>query len=136
MQRFLKYKGKFSVTSNANLKIRITKLARSLALGWLDTNRIYAVSSVNSRSSAVARICGLSKIWQETLGTGPAYIIETVSEKFDKLSDGQKDEVVLHEITHIPHNFSGALLPHTRRGKSNFHKKLDRLIASYRKNKR
>jgi len=127
-------KGKFGFTPDNVLFSRVRKLVTSLALEWIDVSNVYAVKSVNSRSRAVARIWGLSKIWQKVLGVAPAYIIEAVSEKFDKLSDHQKDEVVLHELTHIPKNFSGALLPHTRKGNGSFHRKLDELISSYRKN--
>lgn len=60
-----------------------------------------------------------------------AYIIETISEKFDRLPDFEKDKVLLHELTHIPRNFSGALMPHVRRGKHSFNDKVRRVIALY-----
>ena len=136
MPRYLKYRGKFIFSENKSLKKRVNRLVSSLSLNWVDAMRIFTVSSINSRSRAVARIWGLSKIWQEILNIKPAYIIETVSEKFEKLSEGQKDEVILHELAHIPKNFSGALVAHTRRGKSSFHKKLDELITNHRRQKR
>ena len=44
----------------------------------------------------------------------PGYIIEVISGYFDKLSQSDQDKVLLHEIRHIPKNFSGALVPHTQ----------------------
>jgi predicted metallopeptidase len=65
------------------------------------------------------------------LGESPSYVIEVISERFDKLSEIEKDKVLLHELTHIPKNFSGALMPHIRRGKRSFHDKVHKLIGDY-----
>ena len=43
----------------------------------------------------------------------------------------EQDKVLLHEIAHIPRNFSGSLLPHTRRGKNKFYDKVRILVAQY-----
>lgn len=117
-----------------DIKKTVLDLKRQLNLYWIDINNIYFYRSNNSRSRAYARIWGLSKIWQNALGVEPSYIIEVLSEKFDKLSDYEKDKVLLHEIAHIPKNFSGSLLPHIRKkGKRNFYDKVDNLIK--RKNR-
>ena len=90
--------------------------------------------SVGSKSRAYARTWGLPKIWQSALKVEPGYIIEVISHYFDKLSAKDQDKVLLHEIGHIPKNFSGALLPHTRHGKGSFHGKLNDLIERYFEN--
>lgn len=98
----------------------------------LDIENIYFYRSTFSKSRAYARIWGLSRLWQMALGVKPSYIIEVLSQHFDKLSEHEKDKVLLHELAHIPKNFSGSLLPHTRkRGKRNFNDRVKTLIGKF-----
>jgi len=72
--------------------------------------------------------------WRCGLKTKPAYVIEVLSEKFDHLGQKEKDEILLHEIAHIPKNFSGSLLPHIRKkGKRNFHDRVHELVSKHTK---
>ncbi len=87
---------------------------------WLDLNRIFFVRSYGAKTKALARIWGLPKIWQKALGIEPHYVIEVVGERFDKLSESKKNDVLLHELAHIPRNFSGALVPHYKKGRRKF----------------
>ena len=64
----------------------------------------------------------------------PAYVIEVISGYFDKLSVQEQDKVILHELMHIPKNFSGALVPHTHRRKGSFKDKLEILVEKYLEN--
>jgi predicted metallopeptidase len=116
----------------ADIKKRVITLAKELDLEWVNLEDIHCFRSKNSKSRAYARIWGLSKIWQKALKQRPSYIIEVLSEKFDKLSKIEQDKVLLHELTHIPKNFSGSLLPHIRkRGKRNFHDRVRLLVRKY-----
>lgn len=127
-----KRKSKVEWKNAPDIKKRVIFLKKHLNIDWIKTTNIYCFRSQNSSSRAYARIWGLSKVWQSALKEKPSYIIEVLSERFDKLSDKEKDKVLLHEITHIPKNFSGALLPHIRkRGKRNFHDKVDKLFKTY-----
>ena len=112
---------------------RVEKLLKLSELPF-NIENITTLRSYSSKARAYARIWGLTKVWQLSLGIPAHYIIEVLSEKFDGLSDEKKDEVLLHELAHIPNNFSGSLIPHIRRGKRNFHGKVDRLIESVRMN--
>lgn len=115
-----------------DIKKRILHLKKVLELSWLNTKQVHCVRSNYSSARAYARIWGLSKVWQLVLKTEPAYVIEVLSEKFDHLNDKEKDKVLLHEISHIPKNFSGSLLPHIRRrGKRNFHDRVEELLSQY-----
>jgi len=114
---------------------RLTKLIKLSSLPYRIDN-ISSFRSYNSKAHAYARIWGLTKIWQMALDQKPHYIIEVISEKYDNLSDDRKDEILLHELAHIPMNFSGSLIPHIRYGKRSFHKKVDNLIRSVRLNEK
>lgn len=119
-----------------DIKSRALKLVTDLKMDWILFERIYFYRSNFSKARAYARTWGLPKLWQISLGVEPAYMIEVLSEHFDKLSIKDQDKVLLHELTHIPRNFSGALIPHTRHKKGSFHDKLDELIESYYENNR
>lgn len=110
---------------------RSLKLIGALKMDWILYERLFFYRSSFSKARAYARTWGLPALWQRSLGVEPGYIIEVLSEYFDKLDQKNQDKVILHELTHIPHNFSGALVPHTRYKKGSFHNKLDELIESY-----
>ncbi len=118
-----------------DIKKRVSLLYKKLHLDWLKIDNIYTVRSSGANTRAVARIWGLSRIWQISLKSEPKYIIEVVSEKFDRLGETDKSKVLLHEIAHIPKNFSGSLMPHVRRGRNKFADKVRFLVAQYLKNR-
>ncbi|MBI2103734.1 hypothetical protein HYT59_01875, partial [Candidatus Woesebacteria bacterium] len=90
-------------------------LVQNLNLSWIETSRIYSFRSYHSSTRAYARIWGLSRIFQLALEVKPAYVIEVISEKFDRLDQKEQDKVLIHELVHIPKTFSGSLAPHIRR---------------------
>jgi predicted metallopeptidase len=128
----LKTKSKRIEWDNAlDVKKSILNLIKRLDLNWLKKDRIFCFRSKSANTRAIARIWGFSKVWQKALKEEPAYIIEVISERFDKLDNREKDKVLLHEIAHIPLNFSGSLVPHIRKGKRNFKSKVDLLVRKY-----
>lgn len=112
---------------------RVAFLVEKINLTSVNLQALYFVRSINAQTRAYARIWGLGRIWQEALSVPPSYVIEVISEKFDRLAEREKDKVLLHELAHIPKNFTGSLLPHTHHRTGSFHDKLKRMIAAYDK---
>lgn len=112
-----------------DIEERTKKLIAGLELEWLYYGRIFFYRSTGSSARAYARTWGLPRLWQKVLKVEPAYIVEVISEHFDKLPVRKKDEIILHELSHIPRNFSGSLTPHTRSGHNNFKDKLRQMIV-------
>ena len=99
----------------SDIEADIKNLVESLDLQYLNPRRIFCFRSHGSVSRARARIWSLPRIWQIALGCQPGYCIEVISEKFDKLTEKDQQRTLIHELMHIPKNFSGALVPHLRR---------------------
>jgi len=92
-------------------------IVRTLNLPHIRLERIYCYRTEGSKARAYARTWAFPKIFQKALGVEPAYVIEVLSKYYDKLSDDEKKKVLIHELLHIPNNFSGALLPHVTRSR-------------------
>lgn len=95
---------------------RITQLISKLDFTYIHPSQIVCFRSYGSTGNARARIWGLPRVWQLALSLPPTYIIEVISEKFDHNSRDDQDRILIHELMHIPKNFSGALVAH-RTGK-------------------
>ncbi len=95
------------------IKQRVQEIVNSLNLFYIDCHFVYCFRSTGSRSKRIiARIHGLGKIWQIAIPILPQYIIEVISERYDKLSTEEKDKVLIHELLHIPKRFSGGFRVH------------------------
>lgn len=95
--------------------------------------RIICMRSRETKANAYARIWNLPKIWQKALDVNPFYVIEVVSEHFDKLDEERKIQVLIHELMHIPKKFSGGLVPHKHNGGRIDKKSVDKVYAEYLK---
>ena len=110
----------------------ITHIKATLDLVHIDVSRIFCYRSYGSKARAYARTWGFPKIFQRALGVQPAYVIEVLSKYYDKLDDDNKKKILIHELLHIPKNFSGALLPHHHRG-GRISIKVNALFKEYKK---
>lgn len=95
----------------------LKRISFKLDFSHIKVGNLVSFRSYGSKSRAIARIWALPKIWQMALKTEAHYCIEVVSEKFNRLSFTEQEKVLIHELLHIPKNFSGALLPHKHQGK-------------------
>lgn len=106
------------------------KIINALCLSYIDQDRLHFYRSNGSKSRRVqARIHGMGRIWFDALGMKPHYIIEVISEEYDRLAPEEQEKVIIHELMHIPTRFSGGFVPH--RGKIN-RKTVDKMYRTYR----
>jgi len=113
-----------------DVKLLVDEVVARLRFAHVECDRVYCFRSRGSQSRRViARIHSLGKVWQKALHTRAGYLIEVISERYDKLSQGEKERVIIHELLHIPAGFSGGFRPH----KGYINKRiLDRLHEEYR----
>jgi predicted metallopeptidase len=103
----LKYEEALDIKKSAD------EIAQTLDFFHVVPQFVFCVRSTGSESKrTIARIHGLGKIWQEVLNLPSAYVIEVISERYDKLSEIEKEKTIIHELLHIPKGFSGGFRPH------------------------
>ena len=95
-----------------DMKRKVIQLVYSLNLSHINVNSISCFRSKGSKTRAYARIWEFPRILQLALKQDPHYVIELINPKFDGLNEEEKEKVLIHELMHIPHNFSGSLRPH------------------------
>src|SRR5258708_6808874 len=115
-----------------DIKKDLKKVLQTIDLPHIDIDRIFCYRTTGSKVRAYARTWAFPKIFQRALAVKPAYVIEVLAKHYDKLNDDEKKKVLIHELLHIPKNFSGALLPHKTRSR-NLHSLANQLFKEYKK---
>lgn len=96
-----------------DLEGEIRDLIPTLRMTYIDGSRVACVRSRGSKSKGIiARCHGLSRVMQLALDEKPQYVIEFISERFDKLNEEDRVKVLIHELMHIPRSFGGGFRPH------------------------
>lgn len=114
------------------ISVRLKKIVKNLRFVHIDCKRIVSFRSNGSSARARARIWSFPKVWQLALNLPAYYVIEVLSEHFDHLSFDDQTKVLIHELLHIPKNFSGSLLPHQGRGKHIDGRRVEKLFQQYK----
>lgn len=86
-------------------------------MGWkhIDLNNVGFLRSFGSSSrGTIARCHALGKAMQLALDRKGFYLLEFISERFDKLSEEDQTKVILHELMHIPKTFGGGFVYHDK----------------------
>ena len=85
-------------------------------LDWLhiDLNSVGFLRSRGSKSrGTIARCHALGKAMQMGMGREKAfYLIEVISERFDRMSEEDQIKTIIHELMHIPKSFGGGFKHH------------------------
>ena len=96
-----------------DVKMLVDKIIERLDFHHVVPQSVHCYRSKGSKSKRIiARIHGFGKIWQKALGLPPAYVIEVLSERYDKLCQENKEKTMIHELMHIPRGFKGGFRPH------------------------
>ena len=116
----------------SEIKTDIEHILKTLDFPHIDSSRIFCFRTFGSKSRSYARIWAMPKIFQRALNIRPAYVIEVLSKYYDNLDEDSKKKVLIHELLHIPRNFSGALVPHRLRHR-HLQSEVNRLYKEYKK---
>lgn len=89
------------------------EIAELLEFQHIVLERIACVESKGTKTKRViARIHTLGKVMQLGMQQKPFYVIELISERFNKQSNEDKAKTIVHELLHIPHGFGGGFRHH------------------------
>lgn len=113
------------------IQIQMRQIVKGIGFAHIQEERVYCYKTTGSKARAYARIWAFPKIFQQVLDIQPAYVMEIISEKFDRLPADEKTKVIIHELLHIPKNFSGSLLPHSY-GHTKIEKEVNVLFEKYK----
>lgn len=89
------------------LKLKAMEIAKNLNLDHIDFDRIHFYRYYcNTRT--IAKISGFFKTLQLAYPhIRPFYVITVNDYNFEKISEREKNQSILHELLHIPKTFSG-----------------------------
>lgn len=132
LKRKKKSSQKLEWSADPELTIRVRTLVDSIDFIHIPKHRIFCFRTDGSKSRAYARIWAFPKIFQTVLNIEPAYVIEVINKYYNKLDYKEQTKVLIHELLHIPKNFSGSLLPHTYGNKRIDHE-VERLYRQIKK---
>ncbi|MDE2025905.1 MAG: metallopeptidase [Patescibacteria group bacterium] len=108
---------KLDWTEAPEVKQDIEHILQTLEFSHIDAAKISCYRTQGSTSRSYARIWSFPKIFQQALHIQPHYVIEVLSTYYDRLDRDEQIGVLIHELLHIPKNFSGALLAHRQNGR-------------------
>ncbi len=78
-----------------------------------DFSRIHFVRSSGSKSRrTLARCHTTPRIIQAALSIKANYVIEVISEHFDKMDEKEQTKTIIHELLHIPKGMRGGFRHH------------------------
>ena len=89
------------------------EIAKRLEFDHILLERITCVESAGTKTTRViARIHTLGKVLQLGMQQKPFYVIELITETFEKYPKDEQVKTIIHELQHIPHSFAGGFRHH------------------------
>jgi predicted metallopeptidase len=92
---------------------KMTEIARKLKFEHVRLDSVACIRSFGTSSrGTIARCHALNKVMQKALGRSGFYVLEFLSERFDKMPEKEKIKTIIHEMMHIPKSFGGGFKHH------------------------
>ena len=107
--------GKVQWEKAGDIQVLLEEIIGKIGFTHVKGKDVFCFRSYGATSRARARIWSFPRIWQLALDRQACYVIEVLSQHFDHLPSDDKKRVLIHELLHIPKNFSGSLVPHRTR---------------------
>jgi len=96
-----------------DIQSRFADIVQTLNLDHINLDKVVCIRSYGSSTRRIiARCHGMSKVLQVAMGVKAFYVLEFISERFDKLDNTEQEETIIHELMHIPKNFGGGFRHH------------------------
>lgn len=96
-----------------DIEKRMKEIIPRIEMRHIDPSQVSCIRSRGSGAKrTIARCHGMSKVLQIGMRRGAHYVIEVLSEQFDKLDVEEQTKVIIHELMHIPKNFGGGFRHH------------------------
>ena len=96
-----------------DIREKVADIVSAAGFVHIKTERLFCIRSSGSSSRRViARCHSLPRIMQKALNTYPCYVIEVISERFDRLPEEERTKTLIHELMHIPKSFGGGFIHH------------------------
>ena len=106
------HKEKMNYEIAHDLQARMCEIIRKLNMAHIDCNRVVCIRGRGSKTRrTIARCHALPKVMQLAMEVKAFYVIEFL-DRFEKMSDAEKDMVIIHELLHIPKTFGGGFRHH------------------------
>ena len=95
-----------------DLQQRMIEIVQALGMSHIDFERVKCFRSKGSSTKrTLARCHTVGKLMQKAANIRAHYAIEFL-ERFERLSKGEQDKVIIHELLHIPKAFCGGFRQH------------------------
>jgi predicted metallopeptidase len=96
-----------------DIESKLKGISRKLKMNHIDLNRVRGVRSYGSTGRGIiARCHALPKVMQLALGIDAHYVIEILTENYNRLSKEEQTKILIHELMHIPETFGGGFRMH------------------------
>jgi predicted metallopeptidase len=111
------------------IESKLKRISRKLKMDHIDLDRVKGVRSYGSTGKGIiARCHALPKVMQLALGIDAHYVIEILTENYERLSQEEQIKILIHELMHIPETFGGGFRMHkdhvTRKNVEKLYRKL------------